>query len=234
MTEALLWDNKPVKVKLSKRKTLALHVIKGQVELRGPYDLDLNYAQQFIHAKDSWLRKVLAQQAVKQADQIDYTRANSIPLMGVNVPVKRHHTSNNPSWELTDQGLALYADNFDSAQLHLALLESFYKAQARFWLRNKTLELVQQTTFADKLTDVRIRKTKTKWGHCTAQGRIQYNWLIMMAPEPVIDYLISHEVSHLKHLNHSAQFWQQVEQLHPTYLKDRQWLRNHEHRLTLE
>jgi predicted metal-dependent hydrolase len=49
----------------------------------------------------------------------------------------------------------------------------------------------------------------------------------------VVDYLIAHEVSHLKHLNHSSEFWQQVEAIHPTYRQDRQWLKDNGHTLHL-
>ena len=83
---------------------------------------------------------------------------------------------------------------------------------------------------ADRLTDLRYRKTKTKWGHCTREGVIQLNWQLMMTPEPVRHYLITHELCHLVHMNHSKRFWDLVERHCPNYFEAEQWLREHEHR----
>jgi predicted metal-dependent hydrolase len=81
------------------------------------------------------------------------------------------------------------------------------------------------------ITDIRFRKTKTKWGHCTSKGVLQYNWLIMLAPNSVIDYMISHEVCHLKHMDHSKRFWSLVDSVCPNSDRFIDWLREHEHRL---
>ena len=80
---------------------------------------------------------------------------------------------------------------------------------------------------------VSFRKTKTKWGHCSTRGIIQFNWLIMMAPNEVIDYLVAHEVSHLVHMNHSTDYWRVVSSLCPNYKIHRDWLRENEHRFRL-
>lgn len=95
----------------------------------------------------------------------------------------------------------------------------------------QTIRLARQ--IKREVSDIRFRRTKTKWGHCTSRGVIQYNWLIMMAPRDIIDYLIAHEVSHLAHPNHSARFWQQVARLAPNYLQERAWLRENGHKLNL-
>lgn len=230
----LFWNETPVALKLSQRKTIALHVDKGQIELRAPKHVDLDFAQSFLMSKDRWLRKTLAKQQALTLDKIDYSRANSAPFMGLNIHLNREEKPGPIQWLLEDQGLRMLAPDFEEEGIVAAILASFYKTQARFWLTKKTQEIAEKADLIDKLSDVRFRKTKSKWGHCTATGRIQYNWQIMMAPEPVIDYLVSHEVSHLKYLDHSPAFWNLVETLHPNYEADRTWLRQHEHRLTLD
>jgi predicted metal-dependent hydrolase len=135
-------------------------------------------------------------------------------------------------WREQGDNIILYAKSHEKDQVH-SLLADYYLSKAKYILHNKTIDLVTRLNWQHKLTDIRFRRTKTKWGHCTATGRIQYNWLILMAPESVINYLIAHEVSHLIHLNHSAQFWQQVQEIHPSYKRDRQWLNDHGHTLTL-
>ena len=78
-----------------------------------------------------------------------------------------------------------------------------------------------------------MRFTRSKWGHCTSEGVLQYNWHIVLAPEPVVDYLVAHEVCHLRHLNHSAHFWALVASVCPDYQAQRDWLKANGRCLTL-
>ena len=72
---------------------------------------------------------------------------------------------------------------------------------------------------------VRIKNQKTRWGSCSAKGNINLNLRLMMAPDPVIDYVIIHELCHLRELNHSLAFWALVESCCPDYRRWRNWLK---------
>ena len=113
------------------------------------------------------------------------------------------------------------------------ILQRWLLTQARLLLPGRTQALANYLQVGTRLKEVVFRKTKTKWGHCTSSGRIQFNWLIMMAPDAVIDYMIAHEVSHLLHMNHSKRFWNLVESVCPDYRTYVKWLKKHEHRLWL-
>lgn len=78
-----------------------------------------------------------------------------------------------------------------------------------------------------KIASVTVKDTKSRWGSCSTKGNINYNWRIVLAPKKVIDYLVCHEVSHLKHPNHSIAFWKTVESLCPSYKDSRNWLKTH-------
>ena len=71
----------------------------------------------------------------------------------------------------------------------------------------------------------RFRQMETRWGSCSSQGRISLNTRLMQLPWPLIDYVIIHELCHLKHLNHSPKFWELVEAHQPNYQRLRQQLR---------
>lgn len=233
MTAAVSWQGRLIDIKYSRRKTVALHVHNENVEIRAPKNTPITFIESFIAERSDWLNKAIIEQAQKVKDKIDYSLSQTIPFMGFNVSLLKERSAHS-EWALTNDGLALRLKDTCDAEETLRLLTDFYQAQARFWLTKKTNTTAAEAGLVDKLSDIRFRKTKTKWGHCTAQGRIQYNWQIMMAPESVIDYLVSHEVSHLKYMDHSARFWTHVENLHPTYKEDRVWLRHNGHRLTLE
>ena len=77
-----------------------------------------------------------------------------------------------------------------------------------------------------KISHLSIKDTKSRWGSCSTSGKICYNWRICMAPIGVINYLVCHEISHLKHPNHSADFWNCVQSLCPNYKEMRRWLKS--------
>jgi len=72
---------------------------------------------------------------------------------------------------------------------------------------------------------IRFRDTKSRWGSCTSDGALSFSWRIMMAPPLVIDYLVAHEVAHLKEMNHGARFWKLCRELCPETDRCRDWLK---------
>ena len=74
---------------------------------------------------------------------------------------------------------------------------------------------------------ITIRNQKSRWGSCSAKGNLNFNCLLMLAPEAVLDYVIVHELCHRKEMNHSARFWNLVEQVLPDYKEQRIWLKTH-------
>ena len=83
--------------------------------------------------------------------------------------------------------------------------------------------------FADKMGveygKITIRCQKTRYGSCSAKGNLNFNCLIMLMPEKIIDYVIVHELCHIKEMNHSRRFWNEVESILPDYKERRKWLK---------
>ena len=78
-----------------------------------------------------------------------------------------------------------------------------------------------------KHTRLTLRDTSSRWGSCSSGGALCFCWRLAMAPEFVIDYMIAHEVSHLKHMNHSVAFWKTVTELSPHTYVAKKWLKDH-------
>lgn len=83
--------------------------------------------------------------------------------------------------------------------------------------------------FADEMQlafgKVYIKHQKTRWGSCSGKGNLNFNCLLMLCPLEVIDYVIIHELCHIKHHNHSKDFWDEVEKYMPEYKTHRKWLK---------
>ncbi len=120
--------------------------------------------------------------------------------------------------------LRLFMDTPTPEALRTAL-ESWYRRQAR-------------RVFAERVTywnahygftygRIAIRDQKSRWGSCSRQGNLNFNWRLLLAPLAVLDYIVIHELAHLKEGNHSPRFWALVAELCADYRDQRAWLRQH-------
>lgn len=78
---------------------------------------------------------------------------------------------------------------------------------------------------------ISIREQKTRWGSCSSDGNLNFNWRLIFAPEDVLDYIVVHELAHRKEMNHSAEFYKIVAQILPDYKKQQRWLRDNGQKL---
>jgi len=77
------------------------------------------------------------------------------------------------------------------------------------------------------VTRVGVRDPKSRWGSCSSKGALSFSWRLVLAPEPVIDYVVAHEVAHLVEMNHGPRFWRVVAGLCPDSAGPRAWLKRH-------
>jgi predicted metal-dependent hydrolase len=73
--------------------------------------------------------------------------------------------------------------------------------------------------------NIRVKEQKTLWGSCSSKDNINFNWKLIMAPQAVLDYIVVHELCHLKHRDHSKNYWNLVEQIIPDHKEKRKWLK---------
>ncbi|MGD6891356.1 M48 family metallopeptidase [Bacillus mobilis] len=82
--------------------------------------------------------------------------------------------------------------------------------------------------------DVQLKEQRMRWGTCTSEGNIYLNWRIVMSPMSIVDYVLVHELAHLKYMNHSNDYWNFVRSILPDYEQRKEWLRVNGPTLTLE
>lgn len=111
-------------------------------------------------------------------------------------------------------------------------LRNFYRKQARLHLYERVIFFSQQMGLTPR--SLSIRGQKTRWGSCSASGAVNLNWKLLAAPASVIDYVVVHELAHLRFLDHSQKFWDLVAQHHPHWKSARQWLKEHEYEIGVQ
>ena len=217
-----------ITIKFSRRKTLGLYVFSHGVEVRAPSGTPHSVIDEFINRRKDWILKHTQSLQLKTSERYQLIHGSKIPLLGKTRELIVKHAHVNRAQERDDRIILEVANNSKSS-----IEQAFRKlllTKAKQHLPGLTKELATKAGLDHLLTDVVFRRTKTKWGHCTSKGKIQYNWLIMMAPENIIYSLVAHEVAHLAHLNHSKEFWALVAKLDPNYKGHKRWLKDNGHR----
>jgi predicted metal-dependent hydrolase len=104
-------------------------------------------------------------------------------------------------------------------------LERFYRRAARGEIEPRLNRATAETGVPYQ--GLSIRSQRTRWASCSAEGRMSFNWRLLLAPEPVLDYVVWHEVCHLEVLDHSPRFWSLLASRCPDWREHARWLRRH-------
>nr|WP_277987251.1 SprT family zinc-dependent metalloprotease [Microbulbifer salipaludis] len=215
-----------------RRKRLGLVVTERGAEVRIPQRCAERHGHQFLRENIQWVRAQLRGVAERQSQVPEHHFAFGahFPWLGKTLELDRAACAADAG--IRDGFIQLYSRvrEPDEKQVQGAL-QKLYQKEALQLLAEKSRQ------YADRLgltfSTVKVRRTRSKWGHCTIRGELQYNWLVCLAPEPVVDYLVIHEVCHLQHHNHSREFWSLVASLCPDYKRLRRWLKENGHTLQL-
>jgi len=239
-------------IRSKRRKTLSLQVRHGHVTVRAPHYISSAFIDTFIQEKNAWLRTKLAEQQ-EALEFCDFTQGSSLLFLGEQLTL--NICSAKQSTVFIDSPLVseveLYSDYKRSLrQLNVViservsaklteplvrakrvkkLLETYFKQQAEQLFIERLELLSNQTSLIP--TKVTVRQYRARWGSCNNRGELSLNYLLIMAPVFVIDYVIIHELCHLEHLNHSKSFWKLVEQYCPNYQIAKKWLKTHQSQL---
>lgn len=208
----------------ARRKKIALKVRGNEVSLHLPKRMPLWLGKQFVAKQQDWLntRLLIAGQQAKRF----FTADSEQPYLGNNYPLRLNpDLKQRRQLVFDDQQFCLkLATTADAEMIKNTLLRG-YKQLAEAYLPDRCQHLADLTGLQPK--KIQLRSYKARWGSCNARGEVQLNWLLIQAPPAVIDYVIIHELCHLQQMNHSANFWQLVEQFAADYREHRNWLKQH-------
>ena len=214
----------PNKIIRSKRKTLSLTINENaELIIRAPKRLSIEKIQDFINEKENWInrKKRLIENQIKDVT----SNHNKLLYLGDLFPI---NVEQNASKELFFTGEEFIANSIEPDSLSLSIKK---------WYKNKFKEIAlpRVAYFANKhnlmVNQVRIKNQKTMWGSCSSKNNINLNYLLLMAPMGVIDYVIVHELVHTIHRNHSTDFWDSVESIMPEFQEHKRWLKKNGYKL---
>jgi len=216
-----------MKIVRSKRKTIALIIEQdGSLTVRAPARLSEKRIEQLIIEKADWIRKRQEWARLHYPTPHRYEVGELFFFLGVSYPLEL----------VAEQRLPLLFGN--SFQLDRKF-QTYARQVFITWYREQTRQIICERTaflasqFQLVYGNIHITSARSRWGSCSSRGMLNFSWRLAMAPPEVIDYVITHELAHLKIPNHSTFFWKYVEQLSPNYCALQKWLKENGDRFNL-
>ena len=208
----------------SKRKTLSLQINQdAELIIRAPQRLAEKDIQAFVVEKSHWIERKQQQVKSQLSEKYRFEEGEKFLYLGNNYPLTL--SRNKDPLSFNGEAFELGVD-FNEAP---TVFKEWYKQKFR------EIALPRIDYFANQhnliFNDVRLKAQKTLWGSCSSDNNLNFNYLLMMAPMSVIDYVIVHELSHTVHKNHSSDFWGLVESILPEYKSAKKWLKDNGHKL---
>jgi predicted metal-dependent hydrolase len=214
----------------SKRNSFSLEIKPdGRLIMRVPETATEKQVIAIVAQKAAWIRQTQAKVAKRfpTAQPKNYTPGDVFWYLGEQYPLQLT-SRKRPSLELDGSFLLSR-----SAQDHAKdVFIKWYREETRQITQSLIEKYVRQNNF--KVNQVTITSARTRWGSCSGRNNLNFTYRLSMAPLHVIEYVVVHELAHLKVRNHSSAFWQEVNKLWPDYQRDRKWLRQHGPLLTLD
>lgn len=211
-----------ISVKRTKRrKTISLKIIDGFVQVVVPDFVSDSEINLLVSKKRKWIRnKLKIQKLIPSFKPKEFISGEAFLYLGKNYRLKVKKGK--------ETGVLLKGGYFmvtvkDSNRKISHELESWFKEKAQLKFEQKTANYAKKLNVLPK--NIFIKDYKSRWGSCSVDGDITYNWRLIMAPHSIIDYVVIHELCHLKHHDHSKKYWNTVHSFFPDYKKQKDWLR---------
>jgi len=199
-----------------------------------PPQYDIDQISDYLALNSAWIIRNLNKYCPVKEDQLEkpeYLESPSytIRYLGKNLKVMQQKTFlENPSITIKNDRLIVNVCRLEKQQ-SIVQLENWLKAQAVNLIYKKTLILSQKMGVV--FNKIKIRDQKSRWGSCSCRKNLNFNWRLIMAPEPVLEYVIIHELCHIIEMSHSSLFWSLVSRYCPKWKEYRDWLDAHGHEL---
>lgn len=226
-------DLPPVTVVQRKRqRTMRIRIKSQAIVVSGPSAVSRSRLLRFIREKQDWIEKSFRRQRdrMERLELLKKQVNGTLLLRGVRKPICDFPVPGlrKPRLVEHDHAIVYQFNPLSQPEHHTPvpdsdLVSSFYRNLARRELQKHYLHWTERLPF--RPSRFSIRNQRTKWGSCSSRGTISLNWRLVKCPAFIIDYIIIHELCHLRHFNHSRAFWSIVKYYYPGIKEAKTWIR---------
>jgi DNA repair photolyase/predicted metal-dependent hydrolase len=215
----------------SKRKTIAIHVHDGGVEVRAPLKMPKRNIDRFVLSKEKWIKDKLKSfnERMEQREKFSLNYGDTVMYRGKEYPIVAR------SGDLVgfDDELELFymPPSLSPERIKAAVIQ-IYKMLAKNYLAERLLHY--QPIMGVSVTDFNVTNAKKRWGSMNGKKSVNFSWRLIMADDDVIDYIVVHELAHIIEMNHSARFRAVVGSFLPDWKEREKRLKEFNNKLSVE
>ncbi len=215
--------NYTVKRSRKRRKTISLQISNNsEVTICAPYFTPNGEINRFVREKQVWIQRAIQKQTSLRTKEKEYATDELFYYLGESFPLEVFFE------ESARRGLVFWRDRFylNSPDAAIDGMSFFI-----FWYKKKAGEYLSKRVdfFSRKLSlqprQVKITSAGKSWGSCSEDNNLSFSFRLIMAPPAVIDYVVVHELMHIREKSHSSRFWKLIEAVMPEYKIHRHWLK---------
>ena len=201
---------------------------EGTLEVRAPWRFSLRKAREVLRENAEWALSSLDAARERLAGRPRLVTGTHLPLLDGSLRLEVRPRAQMDMFEcarpsrgrVERRGTALRVSAASLGDDELrALIEHWYRREAATWLAGRVEHYAPR--LGVRPSRVTIRGQRSRWGSCSGKGTVSLNWRLMMVPSTLADYVVVHELCHLRHMNHSPRFWEMVAGAVPDYQQRR-------------
>lgn len=222
-------------LKRSNRKSIGLRISDAGLIITAPTWAVKSHIDEALVQKADWITRKLQERSERLAQQaMSHTvwqEGGKLPYLGVPITLQLNPLltgmvfSGDATAPKPEDRLCLHLETEADSQRVQDLCHSWLQQQAKRDLTHRLHGFLEKCSYSSHFSKLRLASPAKRWGSCSSNGTIMLNWRLIHFAPAIIDYVVAHEVAHLKEMNHSQRFWQEVERLLPDFYSARQQLK---------
>ena len=197
------------------RRTVGLKITADGLVVHAPKRIFAFQLNQILQEKSGWILDKLKARAANQVNAIEWVDGEHLLYLGQDIQLSIVKNRSNKALFLDANTLIVATPTPDNhALIHRKVVQWYQKQAMADFARRLTILATKLGVPTPPLT---LSNAKSRWGSCNSRGEVRLNWRLLQASPSIINYVICHELAHLKQMNHSAKFWAVVESLFSDY-----------------
>jgi hypothetical protein len=204
----------PYLLKRTRRRSVGLHVDAQGLTVQAPVRASQKWLDTILREKSGWVIAKLMQMRASALPKVVWQDGVRLPFLGEELHLSLLHGASQSPFVCDGELLVGIRAEYEAARLQKMVVD-WYRMQALICFSERL------AIYADKLglavPVMKLSNAVTRWGSCNVRGELRLSWRLIKAPLAQIDYVVAHELAHLRHLDHSPAFWRVVDTLYPDY-----------------
>lgn len=195
------------------RRGVGLKVDETGLTVSAPVTMPLARIEALVRESEAWVLKKVDQWRSRRAPVVEWTEGARLPFLGGGLTLRLSHAGRSRAQRVEGEIHAAVKSS-DAAEVRRTVV-AWYKREALAYLHERVTALSQAARLEPP--KLMLSSALARWGSCNTRREVRLAWRLVKAPPDLVDYVICHELAHLRHMNHSPAFWAEVERQCPDY-----------------